>query len=105
MDQLLRIFIIVVIAEIRAYQSRHQQSLAAVQSPLNGNITYGNIAMRSLLNSLVVDERGVTAIEYGVLAAMVAFAGMAAFTRLGTAISGEFDKISTALNGITVNKP
>lgn len=59
--------------------------------------------MRSLLNALIEDESGVTAIEYGVLAAMVAFAGMAAFTNLGTAIADRFNAIADQLDTVNVN--
>ena len=40
--------------------------------------------MRSLLRNLVKDESGVTAIEYALIAALIAVAAIAAFTLVGT---------------------
>jgi pilus assembly protein Flp/PilA len=43
------------------------------------------------------DRRGVTAMEYGIIAALVAVVIIAAVTLLGTALTGVFTSISTAL--------
>ncbi|WP_411291409.1 Flp family type IVb pilin [Sphingorhabdus sp.] len=40
-------------------------------------------------------EEGATAIEYGLIAALIAVAAITAMTSLGTNLSGTFDKIST----------
>ena len=45
------------------------------------------------------DEEGVTAIEYGLIAALVAVAIIAAVTTLGTSLSGIFGRVSTSLDG------
>jgi pilus assembly protein Flp/PilA len=45
------------------------------------------------------DESGATAIEYGLIAALIAVGIIAAATTLGTSLSGLFGKISTKLNG------
>ncbi len=42
-------------------------------------------------------DRGATAIEYAVLAALVATAAIAAFVRLGGEVQGSFNRTSNAL--------
>lgn len=44
------------------------------------------------------DESGATAIEYGLIAALIAVGIIAAATTLGTSLTGIFDTISTKLN-------
>jgi len=46
----------------------------------------------------VVDESGATAIEYGLIAALIAVAIIAAATMLGSSLSSLFYKISGKLN-------
>jgi pilus assembly protein Flp/PilA len=43
------------------------------------------------------DESGATAIEYGLIAALIAVVLVAALTTLGKNLSGTFDKVSTNL--------
>lgn len=43
------------------------------------------------------DEEGITAIEYGLIAAVIAGVVITAFTGVGTAIGSAFDKIATQL--------
>jgi len=47
------------------------------------------------------DESGATAIEYGLIAALIAVGIIAAATTLGGSLSGLFGRISTELNGAT----
>jgi pilus assembly protein Flp/PilA len=54
--------------------------------------------MRDLFRKFVVDERGASAIEYGLLAAGVAGAIIAVVFTLGTNVNGTFSSVSTALN-------
>lgn len=57
--------------------------------------------MKALISSVqqfARDEEGITAIEYGLLAAVVAGVIGVAFNTLGTNISGAFVKISTKLS-------
>ena len=49
------------------------------------------------LKQFARDEEGVTAIEYGLIAALVAVAIIAAVTTLGTELKGVFGRISTAV--------
>jgi pilus assembly protein Flp/PilA len=54
------------------------------------------IRLRTLTN-LFKNDSGVTAIEYALIAALVAVAAIAAFSLLGTSLSGEFSKIAGCL--------
>lgn len=49
--------------------------------------------MKKTLKAFVCDESGVTAIEYGLIAALVAVAAVSAFTALG-------GKLNTVFNGV-----
>ncbi len=48
------------------------------------------------------DESGATAIEYGLIAALIAVGIIVAATTLGGSLSTLFNKISTKMNGVTV---
>ena len=48
------------------------------------------------------DEEGATAIEYGLIAALIAVAAITAMTSLGTNLSTTFTKVSTSMTGTTV---
>ena len=50
------------------------------------------------MNKLFRDESGATAIEYGLIAALIAVAAITAFTAVGTSLSGTFNGVSTKLN-------
>jgi pilus assembly protein Flp/PilA len=52
-----------------------------------------------LLSNLLRDTRGATAIEYGLLAALISIALVAAFNRLGLSLAGIFETIAAALGG------
>jgi len=43
------------------------------------------------------DRRGVTALEYGLIAALVAVVIIGAVTKLGSGLSSSFDRVSTNL--------
>ena len=45
----------------------------------------------------VADERGATAIEYGLIAALIAVVVITALTSIGTNLSGKFNTIATSL--------
>ncbi|MBN9314887.1 MAG: Flp family type IVb pilin [Devosia sp.] len=51
----------------------------------------------------VNDESGATAIEYGLIAALIAVGIIAAATALGGSLSGLFETISTKLDTATTN--
>jgi pilus assembly protein Flp/PilA len=46
---------------------------------------------------LLRDDSGATAIEYGLIAALIAVAGVGAMTTLGTGLSGIFTTVSNDL--------
>jgi len=51
-----------------------------------------------LINRLVKDESGATAIEYGLIAGLVAVAIIAALSALGTSLTSLFSSVSGQLN-------
>lgn len=53
--------------------------------------------MTKFITKFVKDESGATAIEYGLIAALVAVGIIAAATTLGTNISATFKKVSDKL--------
>lgn len=53
----------------------------------------------------VNDESGATAIEYGLIAALIAVGIIAAATALGGSLSGLFEAISTQLSDATDDIP
>ena len=48
---------------------------------------------------LLRDKKGATAIEYGVIAALIAVAAIAAMQGLGTSLNTTFTNVSTAMQG------
>ena len=50
-----------------------------------------------MLSNFFQDENGATAIEYGLIAALIAVVIIAAVTALGTKVSGTFDTISASM--------
>lgn len=53
--------------------------------------------MRSLFINLSKDESGVTAIEYALIAALIAVAAIGAFTLVGTDLSNTFSVVAGKL--------
>jgi pilus assembly protein Flp/PilA len=53
--------------------------------------------MKNLFARFVKDESGATAIEYGLIAALVSVAAIGAFTTLGTKITSTIGTVNTAL--------
>jgi pilus assembly protein Flp/PilA len=53
--------------------------------------------MRRLISSFLADESGATAIEYGLIAAGISVAIIAAVSSVGSALNTTFTSISTAL--------
>ena len=50
-----------------------------------------------MVRRLTEDRRGVTAIEYGLIAALIAIAAIAAMTTLGTSLSNVFSLVANDL--------
>jgi pilus assembly protein Flp/PilA len=53
--------------------------------------------MKKFLNKIRKDESGATAIEYGLIAALIAVVLITSLTALGTNISTKFNAISTSV--------
>jgi pilus assembly protein Flp/PilA len=53
--------------------------------------------MKNLFSRFVADESGVTAIEYGLIAALIAVIIIGAVTTVGTKLSGTFSTVATSL--------
>ena len=50
-----------------------------------------------IVPALVEDRRGVTAIEYALIAALIAVAAIAAMSTLGGSISGTFTQVANSI--------
>jgi len=57
--------------------------------------------MFDLVSKFANDESGATAIEYGLIAALVAVAAIVGMTALGTSLNSIFSSVSTTLNNAT----
>lgn len=55
--------------------------------------------MRNLLNRFAKDESGATAIEYGLIAALIAVVIIGALTVVGTSLKTKFNTVSEKLGG------
>jgi len=53
--------------------------------------------MRNFVTKLLRDESGATAIEYGLIAALIAVVIIGAVTAVGTKLSSTFQSVSNAL--------
>lgn len=53
--------------------------------------------MRNIINRLMKTEKGATAIEYGLIAALIAVIIITTLTTLGTKLSTTFNSVATAL--------
>ncbi len=53
----------------------------------------------NLIRKIFKDKKGATAIEYGLIAALIAVAAIAAMQGLGTSLNTTFSNVSTAMNG------
>jgi pilus assembly protein Flp/PilA len=57
-------------------------------------------AMFGLIKSLWNDESGATAVEYGIMVALIAVVIILAVTTLGTTLRGVFQKVNTDLGPV-----
>lgn len=55
--------------------------------------------MSKFMTRFLKDESGATAIEYGLIAALIAVVLVTALTQVGTSLQGAFDEIATAVGG------
>lgn len=54
--------------------------------------------MNSLIKRFLLDEAGATAIEYGLLAALVSISIIAAAAKIGGGVRSNFERVETAVN-------
>ena len=54
--------------------------------------------MQNLVTRFIKDESGATAIEYGLIAALIAVALIAGAQAIGTSLNTKFQAVSTAIN-------
>jgi pilus assembly protein Flp/PilA len=57
----------------------------------------GSIAMTNIFNRFIADENGATAIEYGLIAALIAVVVIGTLTTIGTNLDTKFGAVATAL--------
>lgn len=55
------------------------------------------MCMRELMNRLMKNDSGATAIEYGLIAGLISVVIITAVTTVGTNLVGKFNTIATAL--------
>ncbi len=56
--------------------------------------------MFTTIKSFINDESGATAIEYGLIAALVSVAAIGALTAMGSSLDTMFTNVSNALNAV-----
>jgi pilus assembly protein Flp/PilA len=56
--------------------------------------------MTKLFRRFIADESGATAIEYGLIAALVSVAAIVSLQTMGTSLSGMFGKVSSVLQSV-----
>lgn len=57
--------------------------------------------MKATIQKFTNDESGATAIEYGLIAALVSVAAIAALTTMGESLKGMFESVAAELSGAT----
>ncbi len=57
--------------------------------------------LKKVIRRLRRNEEGVTALEYGLIAALIAVVIIAAVGYLGTSVSAAFNKVANSINGAT----
>jgi pilus assembly protein Flp/PilA len=71
-----------------------------VQTAIEANTGKGTYDMEyivSKLSGLIGDKRAVTALEYAMIASLIAVACVTIVTNLGTKVSGVFSSVSSAM--------
>lgn len=58
-----------------------------------------DLVLSTFIKTFAADRKGVTAIEYGLIAGLIAVAIIAAITLLGTSLSNLFTTINTKVSG------
>ncbi|MBV8687991.1 MAG: Flp family type IVb pilin [Alphaproteobacteria bacterium] len=53
----------------------------------------------NFIRKMLKNEKGATAIEYGLIAALIAVAAITAMGNVGTSLNKTFNNVSTSMNG------
>ena len=61
-----------------------------------------NAMKRNIFTRIIKDESGATAIEYGLIVALVSMAAIGGYTALGDALDTFFDTVGTNLTGVEI---
>lgn len=56
--------------------------------------------MTNPIRKFIADDKGATAIEYGLIAALVSVAGIVSLQLMGTSLAGMFGKVSSVLTNV-----
>ena len=59
--------------------------------------------MQNLVTRFIKDESGATAIEYGLIAALISVALIAGAKAIGDGLNSKFDLVSKAVTSATIN--
>ncbi len=63
------------------------------------------LKFRNIVTAMVRDEKGVTALEYGLIAALIAVAIISGVTTLGGAVGSTFTNIGAQFNTTAIKAP
>jgi pilus assembly protein Flp/PilA len=79
--------------------AREQPSPGANAGSGKGRVAHSQteVSMNSVISRFLRDESGVTAIEYGLIAALLAIVIIAAVTAVGTSLSTTFSTVANSL--------
>jgi pilus assembly protein Flp/PilA len=69
-----------------------------IASPHGGSTSIVSETRMTFLRKIAGDRRGATAIEYGLIAALIAVAAIGAMSTLGTKLKNTFSNVSNNLN-------
>ena len=58
------------------------------------------IAIRKILRTLGANQRGATAIEYGLIVGLIAVATIGGMQQLGGGVGGKWGKLSNTMNAV-----
>jgi pilus assembly protein Flp/PilA len=77
--------------------SREELAGASLDTSTEPRQSVKETTMSKFVTRFMKDESGATAIEYGLIAALVAVVLVTALTAMGTKLSGTFDTVSAKL--------
>jgi pilus assembly protein Flp/PilA len=73
--------------------------LSATEKDLTMKLANLSSLKRGVVGAFIQDEAGATAIEYGLIAALISVVIIATVTAVGTQLTKTFTAVSTALSG------